>query len=111
MGRKKKDATNVVKVDVKDITEAEVRKHREMLDAAKSDENENASTQRVSLKDPPVNSPAWKALQNARQRQANALWEMYYSGELIRQRIAIICVDGSIFEKEVLFSHKSTFAV
>lgn len=107
MGRKKKDTTKVVKVDVKDITEAEVRKHRALLDAVKSDED----AQRVSLKDPPVNSPAWKALQHARQRQANALWEMYYSGELIRQRIAIICVDGSIFEKEVLFSHKSAFAV
>ena len=111
MGRKKKDTTKVVKVDVKDITEADVRKHREMLDAAKSDENEKTPTQRVSLKDPPVNSPSWKALQYQRKAQARALWKMYYRGELIRQRIAIICVDGSTFEKEVLFSHKSTFAV
>lgn len=108
---KKKDTTKVVKVDVKDITDAEVKEHREMLDAMKSDDKKNEPVRTVSLREPPVNSRAWKALQHARQQQANALWEMYYSGELIRQRISIICVDGSTFEKEVLYSHKSFYAV
>ena len=45
-----------------------------------------------------------------RKRQAQALWEMYYSGELYLQTLAIPSIGGARL-KSVLYSHKSTLAV
>ena len=45
-----------------------------------------------------------------REKAAKALWQMYYNGELIKQTIDYHGENGGI-KQEVLFSHKSIYAI
>lgn len=54
--------------------------------------------------------PVSRAIVERRKKQAEALWSMYHDGKLIRQTIQI-GTEGGVFQQEVLFSHKSKFAI
>ena len=110
--KKATKAESVAKVHPDIVETAEEVKKEKTVKVEKSEEREARLKRDREEREKRKEEEEWREMMapERRAKAAKALWQMYRNGELIRQTIEYHSEIGEI-KQEVLFSHKSRYAV